>query len=64
MNARTHLIVGGFPPGGSAGHGMDYARRWRGMWPCPYPGPVGRAGTKTRGDRVVMTNRLAWVRST
>ena len=38
MNARTHLIVGGFPPGASAGHGMDYARRWRGMWPCPYPG--------------------------
>ena len=27
MNARTHLIVGGFPPGASAGHDMDYARR-------------------------------------
>ena len=26
MTARTHLIVGGFPPGASAGHDMDYAR--------------------------------------
>ena len=27
MNARIHLIVGGFPPGASAAHDMDYARR-------------------------------------
>ena len=26
MNARTHLVVGGFPPGAPAGHDMDYAR--------------------------------------
>jgi len=26
MSSRTHLIVGGFPPGASAGHDMDYAR--------------------------------------
>ena len=27
MNARTHLIVGGFPPGAFASHDMDYTRR-------------------------------------
>jgi uncharacterized protein len=26
MPARAHLIVGGFPPGSSAGHDHDYAR--------------------------------------
>ena len=26
MNTRTHLIVGGFPPGSNAAHDMDYAR--------------------------------------
>jgi len=26
MNPRTHLIVGGFPPGAPAGHDMDFAR--------------------------------------
>jgi hypothetical protein len=25
-SAQVHLIVGGFPPGASAGHDMDYAR--------------------------------------
>ena len=25
-NKRAHLITGGFPPGSSAGHDMDYAR--------------------------------------
>jgi hypothetical protein len=24
--SRTHLVVGGFPPGASAAHDMDYAR--------------------------------------
>ncbi|MCS5605338.1 MAG: hypothetical protein NZ936_07110, partial [Alphaproteobacteria bacterium] len=26
MNQRAHLITGGYPPGSTAGHDMDYAR--------------------------------------
>lgn len=26
LSSQVHLIVGGYPPGASAGHDMDYAR--------------------------------------
>src|SRR5258706_12817952 len=28
QRAGVHLVVGGFPPGSSAAHDMDYARLW------------------------------------